>query len=105
MCVDTAENKPSKVWPAYLPLQSNETAMWSREDHDLEPPRGRDGLKRRKAARRNVGELQVLRDGEVARETDASLNRDDVEESEHRRASVLDFHDLVTKRDKRFSRK
>merc|ERR1719389_1223784 len=40
------------------------------ENHDLEPPRGRDGLKRRKAACRNVGELQVLRDGEVARETD-----------------------------------
>ena len=72
------------------------------EHHDLEPPRGRDGLERREAARRNVGELQVLRDGEVARETDSSLNRDDVEESEHRRAAVLDFHDLVTKRDKRF---
>ena len=57
--------------------------------HDLEPPRGRDGLKRRKAARRNVGELQVLRDGEVARETDSCLNRDDVEESEHRRAALF----------------
>ena len=69
--------------------------MHAGEHHDLEPPRGRDGLKRRKAARRNVGELQVLRDGEVARETDSSLNRDDVEESEHRRAAVFDFHDLV----------
>ena len=79
--------------------------MHAGEHHDLEPPRGRDGLKRRKAARRNVGELQVLRDGEVARETDSSLNRDDVEESEHRRASVLDFHDLVTKQDMSYSRK
>ena len=58
-------------------------------DHDLEPSRGRDGLERREAARRNVGELQVLRDGEVARETDSSLNRDDVEESEHRRAALF----------------
>ena len=66
-------------------------AYWKHagEHHDLEPPRGRDGLKRRKAARRNVGELQVLRDGEVARETDSSLNRDDVEESEHRRAPLF----------------
>ena len=41
--------------------------------HDLEPPSGRDGLERREAARRHVGELEVLRDGEVAREADAGL--------------------------------
>ena len=60
-----------------------------RAHHDLEPPSGRDGLERREAARRNIGELQVLRDGEVAGETDSCLNRDDVEESEHRRAALF----------------
>ena len=62
-----------------------------REHHDLEPARGRDGLERREATRRHVGELEVLRHREVARQTNASLNRDHVEEPEHRRAAVLDF--------------
>ena len=44
-----------------------------RQDHDLEPARGRNGLERREAARRHVGELQVLRHGEVPREADAGL--------------------------------
>ena len=63
--------------------------------HDLEPPSRRDGLERREAARGNIGELQVLRHRQVAREADAGLNGDDVEEPEHRSPSVLDFHDLV----------
>ena len=62
-----------------------------REHHDLEPARGRDGLERREATRRHVGELQVLRHREVARKPDAGLDRNHVEEPEHRRAAVLDF--------------
>ena len=62
-----------------------------RKNHDLQPARRRHGLERREAARRNVRELQVLRHGEVARQTNAGLDGDDVEEAEHRRASVLDF--------------
>ena len=42
-------------------------------DHDLEPSGGRDGLERREATRRHVGELEVLRHGEVPREADAGL--------------------------------
>ena len=44
-----------------------------RAHHDLEPPSGRDGLERREATRRHIGELQVLRHGQVAREADAGL--------------------------------
>ena len=64
-------------------------------DHDLEPSGGRDGLERREATRRHVGELEVLRHGEVARDPDSSLDGDDVEEAKHRRAAVLNLHDLV----------
>ena len=49
-----------------------------RAHHDLEPPSGRDGLERREAASRNIGELQVLRHGEVAREADTRFNRNDL---------------------------
>ena len=56
--------------------------------HDLEPPSGRDGLERREAARGNIGELQVLRHREVARQADAGLNRDHVEKVKHRGATV-----------------
>ena len=69
--------------------------MITGEHHDLEPARSRDGLERREAACRDVGKLEVLRDGEVARQPDASFDRDHVEESEHRCATVLDLHDLV----------
>ena len=64
-------------------------------DHDLEPSGGRDGLERREATRGHVGELEVLRHGEVARDPDSSLDGDDVEEAKHRRAAVLNLHDLV----------
>ena len=60
-------------------------------DHDLEPSGGRDGLERREATRGHVGELEVLRDGEVAREADTGLSGEDVEEPEHGSAAVLDF--------------
>ena len=60
-------------------------------DHDLEPSGGRDGLERREATRRDIGELEVLRHGEVARQTDARFDRDDVEEPKHRSTAVLDF--------------
>ena len=62
-----------------------------RAHHDLEPPSRRDGLERREAASRNIGELQVLRHRQVPREADAGLNRNDVEESEHRGTPMLDF--------------
>ena len=47
-------------------------------DHDLEPSGGRDGLERREATRGHVGELEVLRHGEVAREADTSFDRNDL---------------------------
>merc|ERR1719504_451283 len=47
------------------------------------------------ATRGHVGELEVLRHGEVARDPDSSLDGDDVEEAKHRRAAVLNLHDLV----------
>ena len=47
--------------------------LHARQHHDLKPPGGRDRLERREAARRHIGELQVLRHGEVAREADAGL--------------------------------
>merc|ERR1719224_169829 len=65
------------------------------QDHDLEPSGGRDGLERREATRRDIGELEVLRHGEVARDPDSSLDGDDVEEAKHRRAAVLDLHNLI----------
>merc|ERR1719488_228851 len=51
------------------------------EDHDLQPARGRDGLERGEAANRDVGKLEVLRRGQVARHDDASLEGNDVEEA------------------------
>ena len=93
--VDPTENEPSTNSPACLaPYPSNEQ-LSARQDHDLKPPRGRDGLERRKATRRHVRELQVLRHGQVAREPDAGLDRDHVEEPKHRSTTVLDLHDLV----------
>merc|ERR1719379_1401728 len=65
------------------------------EHHDLEPARGRDGLERGEAASRDVSELEVLGDREVARDADASLDGDDVEEAKHGGAAVLDLHELV----------
>jgi len=53
------------------------------EHHDLQPARGRVGLEGREAALGDVGELEVLRGGEVARDHDASLEGDDVEEAKH----------------------
>ena len=47
-------------------------------DHDLEPSGGRDGLERREATRRHVGELEVLRHGEVARHADTRFNRNNL---------------------------
>ena len=47
--------------------------LHARQHHDLQPSRGRDRLERREATRRHIGELQVLRHGEVAREADAGL--------------------------------
>merc|ERR1711990_1121877 len=69
--------------------------LHARQDHDLEPSGGRDGLERREATRWDIGELEVLRHGEVARTPDSSLDGDDVEEAKHRRAAVLNLHDLV----------
>ena len=66
------------------------------QDHDLEPSGGRNGLERREATRGHVGELEVLRHGEVARDPDSSLDGDDVEEAKHRRAAVLDLHNLIS---------
>ena len=66
------------------------------QDHDLEPSGSRNGLERREATRGHVGELEVLRDGEVARDPDPSLDGDDVEEAKHRRAAVLDLHNLIS---------
>ena len=60
-------------------------------DHDLEPSGGRDGLERREATRRHVGELEVLRHRQVARHADAGLDGDHVEEAKHRRPPVLDL--------------
>ena len=48
------------------------------QDHDLEPSGGRNGLERREATRGHVGELQVLRHGEVARHADTRFNRNDL---------------------------
>merc|ERR1711937_84170 len=69
--------------------------LHARQDHDLEPSGGRDGLERREATRGHVGEFEVLRHGEVARDPDSSLDGDDVEEAKHSRAAVLNLHDLV----------
>mmetsp|Transcript_17558 Transcript_17558/g.35695 ORF Transcript_17558/g.35695 Transcript_17558/m.35695 type:complete len:241 (+) Transcript_17558:254-976(+) len=65
------------------------------EHHDLQPARGGDGLERGEAARRDVVELQVLRGRQVARDADAGVEGDHVQEAEHGRAAVLDLHDLV----------
>merc|ERR1719237_1853187 len=65
------------------------------QHHDLEPAGSGDGLEGGEEASRDISELEVLRDGEVARDTDASLDGDDVEEAKHGRAAVLDLHDLV----------
>merc|ERR1719313_1608030 len=78
-----------------LGCEARASLLHARENHDLEPPSGRDGLERREAASRNIGELQVLRHGEVAREADTRFNRNDVEEPEHRSAAVFNLHDLV----------
>jgi len=68
--------------------------LHAREEHDLEPSEGRDGLERREAAGRHVGELDAERGRQVSGEADARLDGDDVEEAEHGRAAVLDLHDL-----------
>ena len=65
------------------------------DKHDRQPARGRGGLKRSEAARRHVGELELLGGREVAREAHASVDRDDVDEAKHGRAAVLDLHDLI----------
>ena len=61
---------------------------------DLQPAEGRHGLERGKEAGRHVGELELSRAREVAREAHARLDVDDVEEAKHGRAAVLDLHDL-----------
>merc|ERR1719354_827229 len=60
------------------------------------PVERRDRLERREAARRHIGELEVLRRREVALKAHAGLDVDDVQEAKHGRAAVLDLHDLVT---------
>ena len=56
-----------------LGREARSRLLHTSQDHDLEPARGRDGLERRKATRGHIGELQVLRHGEVAREADTGL--------------------------------
>jgi len=58
------------------------------EEHDLEPARGGDGLERGEEASRGSKAL-------LGRDAGASLNGDDVEETKHGRAAVLDLHGLV----------
>mmetsp|Transcript_6025 Transcript_6025/g.14669 ORF Transcript_6025/g.14669 Transcript_6025/m.14669 type:complete len:222 (-) Transcript_6025:25-690(-) len=78
-----------------LGREAGASLLHAGEHHDLQPARGGDGLERREAAGRDVGELQVLRGRQVARHAHASVERDDVEEAEHGGAAVLDLHDLV----------
>jgi len=62
------------------------------EDDDLEPRGGGQGGPRGDRAAWDVGEQNVLRRGEVAREADARVRRDGTEEASHSQAAVLDLH-------------
>jgi len=76
-------------------LRSEAGLARASDGHDLQPAKLGQGLKRGEQARRHVGELKLSGAGEVAREADARLNVDDVEEAKHGGAAVLDLHDLI----------
>mmetsp|Transcript_43007 Transcript_43007/g.100775 ORF Transcript_43007/g.100775 Transcript_43007/m.100775 type:complete len:213 (+) Transcript_43007:306-944(+) len=63
--------------------------------HDLQPASSGGGLERSEAADRHVGKLEARRRREVAREADAGVDEQDVDEAKHSGAGVLDLHDLV----------
>jgi hypothetical protein len=67
----------------------------ARDEHDRQPASRGGRLERSKAIRRHVGELEALRRREVARETDARVDQNDVQETQHGRTTVLDLHDLI----------
>ena len=65
------------------------------EAHNLQPAERRHRGVRVERAARHVLELEVERLGEVAREADAGLRREDAGAREHRDAAVLDLELLV----------
>merc|ERR1712087_501782 len=62
--------------------------------HDLQPARGRKCLERRKAARRDIRELEALGRREVAGEACAGLDEKNMDKAKHGRTAVLDLHNL-----------